>query len=63
MLNENIQILDNRVRKLHAKASEEYVHVLFHYDEMDWDGWVPVEYRRLAISIVDEPTCQNTPSA
>jgi len=55
MLNPNIQILNNGVRKKHSKASEEYVEVRFTYDnEISfecYEWWIPVEYRRTGISI------------
>lgn len=40
-------------RKLNTKASEEYVHVEFTYNDSKttWDGWIPVEYRRTGVSI------------
>ena len=50
-LNKNITIVENE-RKKHTKASEEYIHVLFEYDNgKSWEGWIPVEYRRTGISI------------
>ena len=50
-LNENITILEHE-RKKHTKASEEYINVLFEYDNGEsWEGWVPLEYRRTGISI------------
>lgn len=51
-LNKNI-IFYNEERKVNTKASEEYVHVLFKYPDVDkiWDGWIPVEYRRTGVSI------------
>lgn len=49
-LNDNISI--DLERKTHSKASEEYVHVVFSYDNGSvWDGWIPVEYRRTGVSI------------
>ena len=35
-LNENITIIE-RERKKHTKASEEYIHVLFKYDNGSWE--------------------------
>lgn len=54
-LNKYIEIIEPE-RKLHTKASEEYIHVRFLYPENDtiWDGWVPVEYRRTGVSIARE---------
>ena len=49
-LNENITIIDNE-RKKHNKASEEYIDVVFKYDNGIWEGWIPLEYRRTGISI------------
>ncbi len=49
-LNKNIKIVDKN-RKIHSKASEEYIHVQFIYGDRTWDGWVPVEYRRTGISL------------
>lgn len=47
-----IKIVEQQ-RKLNTKASEEYVHVEFTYDNPKsiWDGWIPVEYRRTGVSI------------
>ena len=51
-LNTNI-LLYEESRKLNTKASEEYVHVKFSYPDLhkEWDGWIPVEYRRTGVSI------------
>lgn len=51
-LNVNI-VLYEEERKVNTKASEEYVHVKFKYPDIgkEWDGWVPVEYRRTGVSI------------
>lgn len=51
-LSKNILIY-NESRKYNTKASEEYVHVRFSYPDagQEWDGWVPVEYRRTGVSI------------
>lgn len=49
-LNSNIKIVEED-RKVHSKASEEYVHCEFDYSVKIWDGWVPVEYRRTGVSI------------
>ncbi len=50
-----IVLLDNK-RKINTKASEEYVHVKFQYPEenIEWNGWIPVEYRRTGVSIPSE---------
>ena len=50
-LNKNIQILDNKEIVSNTKGSEEYIHVVFHYPSKDWEGLVPVEYRRTGVSI------------
>lgn len=52
-LNKNIIIVEKE-RKIHSKATEEYIHVNFTYDTEKWDGWVPVEYRRTGVSIESE---------
>ena len=49
-LNDNICIAEPD-RKIHSKASEEYIHVIFTYPTAKWDGWVPVEYRRTGVSL------------
>lgn len=49
-LNPNI-LIKNPQRKLHTKASEEYLDVEFIYPEGSWKGWVPVEYRRTGLSL------------
>lgn len=54
-LNSNIKIVEKE-RKKHSKASEEYIHVKFSYPGSEWDGWVPVEYRRTGISIKPDET-------
>ena len=62
MLNPEI-ILYKEPRKFNTKASEEYVHVKFKYSDVgeEWDGWVPVEYRRTGVSIAedDKETLEN----
>jgi hypothetical protein len=50
-LNTNIEIMDSRQRKIHSKASEEYVQVKFTYQNSVWEGWVPVKYRRTGTNI------------
>lgn len=54
-LDPNIE-LHEEPRAKNTKASEEYVHVTLHYPDVDqqWDGWVPVEYRRTGVSIPSE---------
>ena len=47
-LNNNITIVDEQIKK-HSKASEEYIHVVFKYEGSEWDGWVPVVYRRTGL--------------
>jgi len=38
-----------------TKASEYYVHVVFHYQDGEgWEGWVPYHHRRAGIDINDE---------
>lgn len=51
-LNENIKLY-NEGRYVNTKASEEYIHVRFIYPDVkeEWDGWIPVEYRRTGVSI------------
>lgn len=55
-LNSNITLFNER--PVNTKASERYVHVKFIYPDIDkeWDGWVPIEYRRTGINISDEDT-------
>ena len=50
-LNPNITLFPGR--KVNTKASEEYVHIKFSYPDLcqEWEGWVPVEYRRTGVSI------------
>ena len=48
-----VTIVDEK-RKVHSKASEEYLHVKFIYENSTWEGWVPVEYRRTGVSIKTE---------
>lgn len=55
MLNPNIRIFNDGIRKKHSKASEEYVEVSFAYDDdMVYEWWIPVEYRRTGMSITSE---------
>ena len=50
-LNKNITICCTE-EKSHTKASEKYVHVRFKYnDSTQWEGWVPIEYRRTGVNI------------
>ncbi|MDD3694597.1 MAG: restriction endonuclease [Lentisphaeria bacterium] len=35
----------------HLKASERYIPVKFKYADADWEGWVPIEYRRSGLNI------------
>ena len=56
----NKHIKTNTVEKEirnHSKASEVYIHVCFKYPEeqYEWDGWVPIEYRRTGLSIKSDP--------
>lgn len=55
-LNKNIKLFPGRT--LNTKASEQYVHVVFFYPDVQekWDGWVPVEYRRTGVNIPVEDT-------
>ena len=52
-LNKNITIYE---RTKHGKASEEYIHCLFKYPTKNWDGWVPVVYRRTGLYIEEGDT-------
>lgn len=51
-LNKNIRYDAKRI--INTKAVEEYVHVKFSYPEVqkEWDGWVPVMYRRTGVHIL-----------
>ena len=51
-LSKGIKIIEHE-RKLNTKASEEYIHIEFTYDNSKTvlDYWVPVEYRRTGVSI------------
>lgn len=52
MLNRNITIWNGGARKTNSKASEEYIEVSFVYDnDMEFEWWIPVEYRRTGVSI------------
>ena len=54
-----IEITDPE-RKLHRKASEEYISVVFRYDNGEvWEGWVPVEYRRTGLSVSRDPNSEH----
>lgn len=41
---------------VNTKASESYIDVTFKYNDTQWDGWVPVEYRRTGVNISDGET-------
>ena len=60
-LNSNI-IIFKEEEHINTKASEEYVHVKFIYPEdfKEWDGWIPIKYRRtgVSISVNDEITLE-----
>lgn len=49
-LNDNIKILENNSIP-NSKASETYVSVIFLYDNSEWEGYVPIEYRRTGVTI------------
>ncbi len=53
-LNKGIIVCSER-RYVNTKASEEYIHVKFNYPDTqkEWDGWIPVEYRRTGVFISD----------
>lgn len=55
-LNTNITLFEGRT--VNTKASEQYVHVKFIYPDVnkEWDGWVPVEYRRTGVAIASDDT-------
>lgn len=55
-LNKNITLFKGRT--VNTKASEQYVHVKFIYPDVnkEWDGWVPVEYRRTGVAIASDDT-------
>lgn len=55
-LNNNITIFEGRT--VNTKASEQYVQVKFVYPDVneEWDGWVPVEYRRTGVAIALDDT-------
>lgn len=50
-LNNNIEIID---RRKHSKASERYIDVKFKYEDIIWEGSVPIEYRRTGINAQNE---------
>lgn len=49
-LNRNITIIGDKPI-INSKASEKYVSVKFKYDNVIWDGFVPIEYRRTGTNI------------
>lgn len=53
VLNKNISIIE-QLYKVHAKASEKYIHVKFSYETCEWDAWVPIEYRRTGLFLQTE---------
>lgn len=48
--------IKNKSRYVNTKASESYIDVTFKYNDTQWDGWVPVEYRRTGVNISDGET-------
>jgi hypothetical protein len=55
-LNEKITMIKTE-RKKHSKASEEYIHVVFDYEnDIALDIWVPVVYRRTGLSLTPGST-------
>jgi len=44
-------IINNQELKRHSKASESYVDVTFLFNGRQWNGWIPVEYRRTGINL------------
>lgn len=54
-LNPRIRLINGYARLPHSKASEEYIHVEFQYENFIWEGWIPIEYRRTGVSIQDNP--------
>lgn len=46
ILNKNIKIIRSRE---HKKASEKYLDVIFTYSDSNWEGSVPIEYRRTGV--------------
>lgn len=52
-LNDGIRIISGE-RKRNTKASKSYVEVKFSYANGEWNGWVPVEYRRTGVNIAED---------
>lgn len=51
MLNDNINILRKRT---HQKASETYLDVKCKYKEVEWNGSIPIEYRRTGLFLSED---------
>jgi len=56
---DNMENIKNKIfytkgKKMHTKASEEYVEVELFYADDVWKGWIPIEYRRTGTSIKNE---------
>ena len=51
--NENIIVLIEPPHT-HARASEKYIHVILKYPTYSRDWWVPIEYRRTWLNLVEE---------
>jgi len=47
----NFKILGHRA---HAKASEEYIDVIFDYKNGQWNGSIPIKYRRTGVDLSNE---------
>ena len=54
-LHDGIKI-KSKERFVNTKASESYVSVVFEYEDGEWAGWVPVEYRRTGVNILEDAT-------
>ena len=52
-LHSGIIILEDE-RRVNTKASESYVVVKFEYENGEWNGWIPVEYRRTGVQIDED---------
>lgn len=48
--NNNI-VVNSQKLKEHSKASEKYVDVTFKLDRGEWNGWIPVVYRRTGVDL------------
>lgn len=54
------QVIEIRGRVEHKKASERYVSVVFRYETGIWEGWIPTQYRRTGVDLLEDTVEEKT---